>query len=69
MMPDIPKYINIKTQSILKLLEKLSYEVTGVTNSAINTANNFLLQSTLWTDYWMVIGNLNNRSTDEQLYD
>jgi hypothetical protein len=58
MMPDIPKYINIKTQSILKLLEKISYEVTGVTNSAINTANNFLLQSTLWTDYWMVIGNL-----------
>lgn len=57
-MPDIPKYINIKTQSILKLLEKISYEVTGVTNSAINTANNFLLQSALWTDYWMVIGNL-----------
>lgn len=33
----IPKYINIKKQSILKLLRKFSYKVTGVMNSVINT--------------------------------
>jgi len=64
----LSKYINIKKQSILKLLGKILYKVTGVTNSVINTTKHFLLQSALWTDYWMVIGNLKNRSTDEELY-
>jgi hypothetical protein len=43
----IPKYINIKKQSILKLLGKILYkvyEVTGVTNSVVNTTKHFLLQ-------------------------
>lgn len=37
-MSDIPKYINIKKQSILKLLRKILYEVSGVMNISINTA-------------------------------
>lgn len=57
-MSNIPKYINIKKQSILQLLEKFLYEVTGVKKGVISTTKHFKLQSALWTDHRVVTGNL-----------
>jgi hypothetical protein len=72
-VPDIPKYINIKKQSILKLLEKNLYGVTGVTNSAINTTKKLLvtkcLVDRLLDGYWQFesTGLLMNNCTIAQL--